>query len=211
MRKIIIVCDEKRREFADYLSQLVSLSDDTEDGTVGVKDGAVATQVWPEKHYEANAATVSSDQYILFIGKSKLVKEKSSHMKTVFEGHGIKYGWLGKQAFLNIEKAVPFDKYDDFIEFAQNYESDIKKLVEKKDNSKVAAAGVAGAGVAGAAIGGKALVAFVAPIALAPIIGVGVAIPLSKRIKLKSEIERQMYSCATMKFYLDDMSKFLGI
>ena len=49
MRKVIIVCDEKRREFADYLSQLVSLSDDTDDATVGVKDGTVATQVWLEK------------------------------------------------------------------------------------------------------------------------------------------------------------------
>lgn len=211
MKKIIIVCDEKRREFADYLAQLVSLSDDTEDTTVGVKDGSVAAQVWLEKHYESNSATISSDQYILFVGNSKLVKEKSSHMKSVFEEHGIKYGWLGKQAFLSVEKAVDFDKYDKFIEFAQTYESNLQKLVEKKEKSKAAVAGVAGAGVAGAAIGGKALIAFVAPIALAPIIGIGVAIPFSKRIKLKSEIKRQMYSCATMKFYLEDLSKFLGL
>lgn len=203
MRKIIIVCDEKRREFADYLAQLISLTDDTNEETVGVKDGTVAAQVWLEKFYEANSATISSDQYILFVGKSKLVKEKSSHMKTVFDGHGIKYGWLGKQGYLTIEKALPLDKYDEFIAFGQNYEADIARLVDAKDKRKELVAGVA--------MGGNAIVALVAPIALVPIFGVGIALPLSKRIKLKAEIERQMYSCATMKFYLEDLNNFLGL
>ena len=72
MKKLIIVCEEKCRQYGDYLAQLISLEDDTEDETVGTKDGEVAAQVWLEKDYKANAAQLSSNQYILFIGQDKL-------------------------------------------------------------------------------------------------------------------------------------------
>ena len=45
MKKLIIVCEEKCRQYGDYLAQLISLEDDTEDETVGTKDGEVAAQV----------------------------------------------------------------------------------------------------------------------------------------------------------------------
>ncbi|MEG0577722.1 MAG: hypothetical protein RR500_07665, partial [Bacilli bacterium] len=115
MKKLIIVCEEKCRIYADYLSQLISLEDDTEDTTVGTKDGEVAAQVWLEKDYLANSSHISSDQYILFIGNDKLIKEKSTHMKVQFSEYGMKYGWLGKQAVLSVDKVVPADSYSDFI------------------------------------------------------------------------------------------------
>ena len=46
MKKLIIVCEKNSRRYADFLAQLVSLSDDIEGEIVGVKDGAVAAQVW---------------------------------------------------------------------------------------------------------------------------------------------------------------------
>lgn len=67
MKKLIIVCEEKLRQYGDFLSQLVSLNDDKDGKVVGVKDGTVATQVWAEKEYIANSAQISSEQYILFI------------------------------------------------------------------------------------------------------------------------------------------------
>ena len=45
MKRLIIVCEEKCRQYGDYLAQLISLEDDTEDETVGTKDGEVAAQV----------------------------------------------------------------------------------------------------------------------------------------------------------------------
>ena len=33
MKKLIIVCEEKCRQYGDYLAQLISLEDDTEDET----------------------------------------------------------------------------------------------------------------------------------------------------------------------------------
>ena len=211
MRNLIIVCDEKHREFADYLSQLISLEDDTEETTVGIKDGTVAAQVWLEKDYKANSAQISSNQHILFIGNSKLIKEKRSHMNKEFSEYGIEYGWLGRQGFITIDKVVSLDKYDEFITFAQNYEKNIEQLVKKKDKKAEAVGIAAGAGAAGVAIGGKAVAAIVAPIALAPIVGIGVAIPLAKKFTLNAKIEKQMYSCATMKFYLEELNKFLGL
>ena len=212
MKKLIIVCDEKRREFADYLSQLISMEDDADNNTIGVKDGTVAAQVWGEKEYKANSATISSNQHILFIGNSKLIKDKRSHMKSMYSDFGINYGWLGKQGAIAVEKTVSFDKYEDFITFGKKYEENIEKLVDKK-SAKIKKA-AAGAGVAGTAFGGKAIAAIVAPIApiaLAPIVGIGAAIPLVKKIKLDAKIKKQMYSCAVMKFYLEDLNKFLGL
>lgn len=209
MKNLIIVCDEKRREFADYLSQLISMEDDADNNTIGVKDGTVAAQVWGEKEYKANSATISSNQHILFVGNSKLIKEKRSHMKSVFADFGINYGWLGKQGAIAVEKTVSLDKYEEFISFGRKYEENIEKLVDKRNATKEKAA--MGAGVEGAAIGGKALVALAAPIALAPIVGIGAAIPLVKKIKLDAKIKKQMYSCAIMKFYLEDLNKFLGL
>ena len=206
MKKLIIVCEEKCRQYGDYLAQLISLEDDKEDETVGTKDGEVAAQVWLEKDYKANAAQLSSNQYILFIGQDKLIKEKSSHMNMGFAEFGMKYGWLGKQAVLSVEKVVEADKYENFISYAQNYQQNVEQLIKSKDK-KALKAGVAGAvGVAKAGV-----LAVISPVALGPIAGIGAGVMAVKKFTLNSKIKEQQYSCAVMKFYLDDLSKFLGL
>lgn len=207
MKKLIIVCEEKCRQYGDYLAQLISLEDDKEDETVGTKDGEVAAQVWLEKDYKANAAQLSSNQYILFIGQDKLIKEKSSHMNMGFAKFGMKYGWLGKQAVLSVEKVVEADKYENFISYAQNYQQNVEQLIKSKDMNALkagAAAGVAGAAKAGA-------LAVISPVALVPIAYIGAGVMAVKKFTLNSKIKEQQYSCAVMKFYLDDLSKFLGL
>ena len=202
MEKLIIVSDEKHKEFADYLSQLISMDDDTEEETVGVTDGSVQAVVWLETVYKANAPTVSSTQHILFIGNSKLIKEKKSHMKNEYSDYGITYGWLGRQAVLTVEKVVSLDRYEDFISFAQKYEDNIERLVDKKMKK---------ANAVGVALSEKEAAALVVPMIFAPIISLGAAIPIAKKITLNAKIEEQMYSCATRKFYLESLNKFLGL
>ena len=143
MKKLIIVCEEKCRQYGDYLAQLISLEDDKEDETVGTKDGEVAAQVWLEKDYKANAAQLSSNQYILFIGQDKLIKEKSSHMNMGFAEFGMKYGWLGKQAVLSVDKVVEADKYENFISYAQNYQQNVEQLIKSKDKKALKAGAAA--------------------------------------------------------------------
>lgn len=213
MKKLIIVCEEKCRQYGDYLAQLISMEDDKEDETVGTKDGEVAAQVWLEKDYKANAAQLSSNQYILFIGQDKLIKEKSSHMNMGFAEFGMKYGWLGKQAVLSVEKVVEADKYENFISYAQNYQQNVEQLIKSKDKKALKAGAAAGAaGVAGATGVAKAgALAVISPVALVPIACIGAGVMAAKKFTLNSKIKEQQYSCAVMKFYLDDLSKFLGL
>ncbi len=204
MKKLIIVCEEKYRVYGDYLAQLISLEDDTEETTVGVKDGEVAAQVWLEKDYKANAAQVSSNQYILFIGHDKLIKEKSSHMKVAFSQYGMAYGWLGKQAVLCVDKVVSANEYNDFITFALSYQDNLERLIEeKKEKSKIQKSVEAGGKVTGIA----ALAVVGGAIAVAPLAGMDIV----KKITLNKKIEQQQYSCAVMKFYLDSLGEFLGL
>lgn len=198
MKKLVIVCEEKCKTYGDYLAQLISMDDDTDDCAIGTKDGEVAAQVWTEKDYNGNAAQMSSNQYVLFIGTSKLFKEKSSHMNTEFSEYGMKYGWLGKQAVLCVEKIVPIAQYDDFVKFALGYQENIKALAMKERNAAKAALPVA---IATGAL------AWIAPFVATPIAALNV-IGIAKRNK---QIEEQQYNCCTMKFYLDGLSKFLGM
>ena len=68
----------------------------------------------------------------------------------------------------------------------------------------VGAAGVVGVAKAGA-------LAVIVPAALAPIAGISAGVMAVKKYTLNSKIKEQQYSCAVMKFYLDDLSKFLGL
>lgn len=137
MKKLIIVCEEKLRNYGDFLAQLISRNDDSDDRVIGVKDGLVAAQVWSEKEYSANAAQISSEQYLLFIGNSKLIKEKRKHMNGVFSQYGMNYGWLGKQAVMFVDQKVSIDDYDVFFDFVNNElqkgnQKTIDRLIEEK-------------------------------------------------------------------------------
>lgn len=207
MKNLIIVCDEKHRKYGDYLSQLISLEDDTEDCVVGIKDGEVATRVWSEKEYKSNASQISSSQYILFIGESKLIKEKGLHMKPVFSKYGMLYGWLGKQAILTVETNVSVKEYDDFLDFALANQADIKRIEEKKEDKsfgdKVKEKSMVGAKVAGIAAFGV--------LGGAVILSSDIGLTIKKTLDLKKGIREQQYSCAVMKFYLEGLSAFLGM
>ena len=201
MKKLLIVCEEKYKVFADYLAQLISLEDDTEEKSVGVTDGEVSAQVWLENDYKSNSAQIASNQYIVFIGQNKLIKEKSSHMKVVFSQYGINYGWLGKQAVVTVNKAIQIEDYDEFLHYALNYQNDLEKLTEKKDTKEENKIKVEGNDEK------RALTLVKQAAAIAPQIGSNF---LRKRAYNK-KIEQQQYSFAIMKFYIDYLAEFLGM
>ena len=200
MKKLIIVCEKNTKKFGDYLSQLVSMDDDTDDAIVGVKDGSVATQVWLEnENYQSNEQTTSSEQYILFIGNSKELKAKREFMNVDFSEYGMKYGSLGKQAFIAVDEVVKHKEYQNFYEYAKNYAKNIDEVIKLrplKTGEKV-----------GAVVGGTAVALFAPGAILGPL----VAIPLVLYAKKSKEIKEQMYGCAVAKFYLDYLSDFLGL
>ena len=201
MKKLIIVCEEKLRQYGDFLSQLVSLQDDKDNKIIGVKDGAVAAQVWTEKEYNANAPQISSEQYILFIGNSKMMKEKRAFMQGQFSQYGMCYGWLGKQAAVFVDHVVSIEEYEGFVALAQGNQPEVTKLIEaktevktKSDLDKYTPA--------------KAfLLGMVNPVAAVLTQGVKHTVKVANNKK----IEAQQYSCLTLLFYLKGLSSFLGL
>jgi len=210
VKKLIIVCEEKLRQYGDFLAQLISLADDTGERIIGAKDGAVAAQVWTEKEYANNAVQISSEQYILFIGNSKLIKDKRLHMQRQFSEYGMQYGWLGKQGVLFIDRVVSIDDYDKFFEYAKSIQPEIGKLIEKKSvvielpepNNKDRE---------DESTGFKKFFApmkkIPAAIVNAPVQGINLVAKAANNKK----IAEQEYSCLILLFYLKGLNTFLGL
>ncbi len=192
MKNLIIVCEEKYRFVGAYILQLISSDDDTESKVIGTKDGEVEATLWAEKEYKSNSMQISSEQYMLFIGSSKDIKMQCSNMKTVFSKYEMKYAFLGKQAVLCVDNPVPFKEYSDFFEYSKKYSNEIQKnLVDKKKIAKTVAI------EAGLLLLGGLLLS-------------GTFSMIAYRRKIK-EIKKQQYCCLATKFYLEELSKFLGL
>ncbi|HHU53642.1 MAG TPA: hypothetical protein GXZ43_06170 [Clostridiaceae bacterium] len=237
MKKLIIVCEERLRRYGDFLAQLISGKDDRDGKVVGIKDSAAAAQVWTEKEYASNAAQISSEQYLLFIGNSKLIKEKRHHMQKKYSEHGMNYGWLGKQAVLFVDHTLSFAEYEDFYkfltnEYAEGSQIEAVRLLPSKsgktgepvnvieDSEEIEDAAiveieepaqqeekVAKKLLEPIAFVGKALKKAVDN-------GVNVFNKVTDDINAASkskDIEDQQYTCLVLLFYLNDLALFLGL
>lgn len=193
MKTLIIVCDENHKKYGDFLSQLVSLEDDKDGKIIGTQDGTVAAQVWSEEEYKNNSATISSTQYMLFIGNGKLAKEKRTHMVVKYEQFGMKYGWLGKQASLCVESTVDVEDYESFYTYASEQQDNVERLIEQKELPEQKNE-----------TDGKGLTDLIKKV---PDWG----ILAFKQIVSNKKIEEQQYSCLTYVFYLNGLSNFLGL
>lgn len=206
--KLIIVCDEKTSEYANYLRQLVSMKDDTSDEIIGVKDGTVEVAVWLEKDYVANMATISSKEHILFIGENKVSKKETPSMSVKFDKFGMKYGWLGKRAMMMVSDSIK-DKetYEQFIELCQGYEHKIeamslervRKYEEKDENEKGVVAFMKNKAATLAQL-------VVNPIGTAGIFGAVAGINM---LKDRKKLRDQQYRALTSILYTDGLTEFL--
>lgn len=130
--RLIIVCDEKTKEYANYLRQLISVNDDKDGEVVGTDDGMLEAAVWLDKEYLANSATISSCENVIFIGTNKASKSEISSMKVKFNMFGMKYGWLGKRAMMQVDDAMLNETdYNDFITFCGMYEKEFERIAYK--------------------------------------------------------------------------------
>lgn len=126
-RKLILVHSDNTEVFANYLQMLISANDDVNGEVVGVEDGSVETAIWSEKEYAAQKPTLSSVDHILFIGRGKTLSKETYGMNTKFEKYGMKYGWLGKRAYLTVDGSpIRKKELQSFIDFAKTYNPDLK-------------------------------------------------------------------------------------
>ena len=211
--------------------------DDQEGRVVGIKDGAAAAQVWTEKEYTSNAAQISSEQYLLFVGNSKLIKEKRHHMLQKYSEHGMNYGWLGKQAVLFVDHILSFSEYTDFYKllsnkYAEGSQKEAVRLLPSKSEEIIepiniveeaeeckedASTGVLEVVQPEAKEPNKVLATFVAfgkAFKKAVDGGVKTINKVSDDISAASkskDIEDQQYTCLILLFYLDALASFLGL
>ena len=236
MKKLIIVCEEKLRRYGDFLSQLLSGTDDRDGKIVGIKDGVAAAQVWTEKEYSSNAAQISSEQYLLFIGNSKMIKEKRYHMQKKYSEYGMNYGWLGKQAVMFVDRSLAFSEYEGFYKLATNEASEgnqpeLARLLPAKqipDSEQLPDVIVELTTPDSVPTGfeeenqekkgiKKLLVPFgSAKVALKKTANKGKETlnKMSENINAASkskDIEDQHYTCLVLLFYLNDLGSFLGV
>lgn len=189
---LIIVCNEKMMDYANFLIQLVGQNDDTEE-VRGVRDNSLVAAIWTEKQYKDSLATITSDTHILFIGDSKLVQSQAQNVKVKFDKFGMRYGWLGKRAVMYVEnKMLSSTEYADFLTFAQDYDRKFKQeatltwenyfpLTTKNSNNSIEV--------------------------FIDVLATGASM-VSAFFK-KGKIAKQQYQCLTMALYLDGLQKFL--
>ena len=237
MKKLIIVCEERLRRYGDFLAQLISGTDDKEGRVVGIKDGAAAAQVWTEKEYTANAAQISSEQYLLFVGNSTLIKEKRHHMLQKYSDHGMNYGWLGKQAVLFVDHILSFSEYTNFYkllsnEYAEGSQKEAVRLLPSKSEEIIEPINIVEEAEERKEDASTEVMEVVQPEAkepkkvLTPFVAVGKAFKKAVDSGVKTinkvsddisaaskskDIEDQQYTCLILLFYLDALAAFLGL
>lgn len=135
--RFIIVYDKKKEteKFADWLKAEVSKNDNVE------------TAKWSEKQYQDNEPTLSSNEYIVFMGNTKVGKNisQSPSFEIKYNQINMKYGWLGKQAVLFIDSKYKYDedKVNQFINlYNKAFENEIKET-KTTDSTKKGIAKIA--------------------------------------------------------------------
>ena len=192
-RKLVIVCDEKTKIYATQLTQLISDNDDVDDKIVGCKDGTVVATIWDEKQYRDNEPTLSTEQDILFIGKSKASKAAISALedKEIFNEHGIHFYKRGNMSAIVVEdRMLKKDEYTAFIEFSKKNDKEFKTKASlnplNSANNVLKGIGI--------------LLPYVYPIAIYSIVAGN---------KAKKQIIDQQYKLGVFYFYMTELNKFL--
>ena len=227
MKELKIVCDEKRECYGELLSNLIASYDDVEKNdkteVVGTPDGMVKATVIKEDVFEANKHKATSNNKVLFIGNSKIMKENRIGIKYMFDKYGIKFGWLGNHAYLFVDD-VPYhaDEYEKFIKFFKQYRDNAEELKTKKKflNKKSVATG-AGVGAVAGGLGASTtvpvattVVASTAPVTfpiLAPVAISMFAVNAIQKKKIKNKIKKQQYECGVLVAYMEYINQFLDI
>ena len=121
-KKLIIVHSDNTAVFANYLQMLISSNNDKDDKQISNEDGLIETTIWSEKQYIDQKPTLSSVDHILFVGGGEVLSKETYGITVRFDKYGMKYGWLGKYAFLYIiDKRLNKNEFSGFLEFAKKY------------------------------------------------------------------------------------------
>lgn len=136
VKKLIIVTGERENVYAELLSSLISINyDNTKNVQVaGTKGESIEAIVWTEKIYNQNKIQLSSNNKIIFVGKTKATEPfvVSIRFNKDLEKFGIKLGWLGSKAIVYVEpdkllgdKNLYDEFYKSYVELSKKYDDSI--------------------------------------------------------------------------------------
>lgn len=189
-KELMIVCDDKLMEYANYLMALIGQNDDVGSDVVGIKDGSVTAAIYTPKNYKDTLPKITSNTHILFIGNFKEAKEQQKNVNYQFDKYGMHYGWLGKRAVMYVEDTMLTKaEYEEFLSLCKTYQKDFRAATINFVNALPNA--VKWVGV---------LVPYVYPVAIYGLISGN---------KAKKKMQDQQYRCLTMALYLEGLQKFL--
>ena len=219
--KLIIVCDNKTKQYANYLRQLIGVKDDGEE-IVGIEDGTVDAVVWSEEEYNHNAATISSNEHILFVGANKTSESEIGSMNIRFNKFGMAYGWLGKRGMMCVEDDIlTSEEYKEFTELCASYkqyfvfednclntagESEAPDQELGKDEPRADEAPAKQTSISQTV---ELIRETIKPVADAVEAGATEVYESIKNLAMKKKIISQRYKALTVIFYLEGLKSFL--
>lgn len=201
-KKLLVVYKNKDEVALNQLRKLIDTKDDEEGGRViGTRDGSIKVVSWNEKTWLDNKKagnTGDLDDKILFLGDIKGVNKLIPTLDKKDCGHGVYYGFSGKQAVIMVDgmKISSPKAYASFL-------GDLKKIcdvetVNKKLHFDLNNVGnTAKSGIKSAVIA-----------AISPIVGVGVAVSDVISDNKTCRIQQLLYGVA--KLYYDDLDDFMN-
>ena len=209
-KKLIIVTDEKSTMYAELLSALITMKDDSEDRVIGVKDGSVETVIWSEKIYTDNQAQLGSNNKVVFLGRSDVSKSVAANIncQNDFSAYGICYGFVSNKAVVYIDNALlSADKelydefYDKYCTFMQSIGTEFA-LGQIKEKVEIKTENVQESEKEHGAFAKKALGVFHKIDKMA---AKGISVLVNTK-----EIADQQNRCAIFAFYANVLATFMG-
>ena len=108
--------------------------DDTKNGKiVGTEDGSITIVSWDEKMWLEQKKAGNIDSKVLFIGNIKGTDKLAPIIDVKYDRWGVKYGWAGKQAILQVE-GTALIKRENYNAFLEEF---TKEMLPKKDEEKL--------------------------------------------------------------------------
>ena len=202
-KALMIVCDDKLISYANYLMGLIGSKDDNGDQIIGIEDGSVSAAIYSPQNYRDSLPSITSNNYILFIGDFKEAKDHMNGIQFHFMEHGMRYGWIGRRAVLfanPIELRMGQEYYDSFYNYSEKYDLHFEKLEISGYVAEMANLAKSGSPVKKALNIAKHTV---------PILAVKDTYSELKAQKIKQKIIEQQYTCLIKSFYLNGLKEFL--
>ena len=140
---VVIVEAKGCGKYCKQLYTLIGTNNDSKDDVIGPVDGSVEASIFNEKQFASTL--LSSDQKIIFVGRSKSAKDYLDAIETEatvrLVEHGIKIHVSGKQAYIDVAgNDLSIEDYHAFLDYTkehgQEFEDLMKDLRQEKDEQE---------------------------------------------------------------------------